>query len=224
MKKLLSIILVLFLLVAFHPVTAKITGAIGNGRVVLRPDVQAGETKVIERTLLVRNPNDVPVDIELEASETITDIIDLKDISFTLQPGEEKEARFNIILSDTKSYEGAIVVFFNFEGKQGIALTSTIIIVGDTPLTGDTESDITEDPGDGLDDIEIADDLADLEIDDTTEITGKAVDNGDVSIGFNTPKEKTGINFFSFNPIIIFTVILVFILLILGGFVYLLRK
>ena len=106
-----------------------ITGSIGNARAILYPKVGfLGET--IERTILVSNKNNVSINVTLEASQNISNIIKLIDKEFTLAPGEEIDARFDIVLKKEGDYEGNIIVYFkNAEEKgAGVALSSTLII------------------------------------------------------------------------------------------------
>ena len=118
----------LLLVLTINSVTA-ITGSIGNARMVLYPEVGfLGIT--IEKSILVKNVNDVPINITLEAADDIEDITTIIDKNFILEAGEEKDAVFKITLRKAGDYEGRINVYFKeLEGsKAGVALSSTIII------------------------------------------------------------------------------------------------
>lgn len=90
MKKILSlitlIILVLFLIILIPNVNA-LTGSLGNARMIIRADV--GD--IVNKYILVRNVNEVPVIIELAVSGDLKDKLILSDEGFILQPGEEKK-------------------------------------------------------------------------------------------------------------------------------------
>lgn len=105
-----------------------ITGKIGNARAVLYPEVGLfGIT--IERTILVINDNDVPINIKLEADAN-SSFIKIVDKEFTLEPGEERDAAIEIKLKKAGNYEGRVNIFFTpLDGKgAGVVLSSTLII------------------------------------------------------------------------------------------------
>jgi hypothetical protein len=101
----------------------------------------------IEKTILVKNVNDVPVNVTLEASEDFKDMVKIIDKKFTLEPEEEKDARFTITIRKEGDYEGKISVLFAPEGGSGagVALSSSIIIhAGDRASDTSEETDNTE--------------------------------------------------------------------------------
>lgn len=118
-----------------------ITGSIGNARMVLSAEV--GDT--INKYVLVRNVNDVPVDINLSVSENLTKDFKLVEDSFTLQAGDEKKAYFTIEARKPGSYETQInVQFLPLEGnKSGVGLSSTVIL----NVYGKGELPVDEEPG-----------------------------------------------------------------------------
>lgn len=114
-----------------------ITASIGNSRMVLR----AAPNEIIERSILVRNVNSVPVTINFLSSGDLKDNIKLKEESFILQPGEEKKAYFTIKSDKEGSTETKINVRFTPEEGNGVGLSSTIIIiVSGTPSIEKTNS------------------------------------------------------------------------------------
>ena len=120
-------LLLLFLTMFLSANVSAVTGKIGNARVVLYPEVD-GRT-VIDRTILIINDNPFPVEINITPSEEYKDIIQVADKDFTLKAGEEKDAKFKIILSQPGNYDGRLLVYFTEpEKKQGVALSSRIII------------------------------------------------------------------------------------------------
>ena len=125
MKYITSGIFVLILMIFVSNVYA-ITGSIGNARMVLRPEL--GDK--IEKSILVRNINDVPVDIELSILGDLEKYITIKDNNFTLQPGEDRKAFFVIDVQKGGVSETKINVKFTpTDGENGIGLSSTIIVI-----------------------------------------------------------------------------------------------
>ncbi|MEK6914550.1 MAG: hypothetical protein AABW83_02760 [Nanoarchaeota archaeon] len=103
-----------------------ITGSIGNARMILRLEI--GDK--IEKSILVKNINDVPVNIELIAIGDLEDYITIKDKSFSLQPKEEKKAFFTIDVKKGGTTETKINVKFSpIDGGNGVGLSSTIIVI-----------------------------------------------------------------------------------------------
>ena len=116
---------ILFLnLVSSQGIVAKL----GNAKVVLYPEIK-GKELVIDRTILVINDNDFPLNISVEASQEITNIIEILDKNFVLQSGESKNASFRIVLNKAGDYNGKINVYFSKIGEAGgVALASQLII------------------------------------------------------------------------------------------------
>jgi len=128
MKK--GLFALLIVLVVSCSFVSAITGSIGNARMVLYPEVSGLFGITIEKSILVKNVNDVPINITLEADSNLSKIVNIIDDKFVLQPGEEKKAEFTIKLKKAGNYEGQIFVSFSPEdGKgTGVGLASTIII------------------------------------------------------------------------------------------------
>ena len=126
-KKDLIIVLLLMFMFVFIVNVSAVTGKIGNARVVLYPEINGKTT--IDRTIQVINDNDFPVNINISESDEYKGIIQVEDKGFTLQAGEQKDAKFKIVLTKTGNYDGNVIVYFKKEGdKQGVALASRIII------------------------------------------------------------------------------------------------
>ncbi|MFA7707717.1 MAG: hypothetical protein WCX73_02100 [Candidatus Pacearchaeota archaeon] len=135
-KKTLIISSLLISLILISSVLA-ITASIGNAKMILR--AQTGDT--IEKSILVKNVNDVPVNIALTASGDLEKFIIIKDNNFTLQPKEEKDAAFTIKVTTSGTTETKINVQFTPVGeKNGAGLSSTIMVIA----TGEnlTETDL----------------------------------------------------------------------------------
>lgn len=209
--KLKRIIPIFIFLLVFSSFGLAIRGEIGSGRVVIN-DVWEGE-KTIERTILIRNINDVPIDITLLPTEDIEDIIHLIDGEFTLEAGEERKARFDIVLDRPGEWDGRIHVYFKPEDGNTVVLASHMIIKSGAAEGVEIPEEIPDETPDG--DEEIEDDEDEIEEDDN-EITG------DVAFGMggtDSPKPKK-----DFSGIIILVILLVVIVAAVGGGIYFLRK
>jgi len=116
------------MIVLLLALTSALTGKIGNARMVLYPEVGFWGTS-IDKTILVINDNSEEVSVKLQASEN-SSFIEITDKEFTLQPGEQRDAKFKINIRKEGDYEGRINVFFApFSGNgAGVVLSSTIII------------------------------------------------------------------------------------------------
>jgi len=127
---------IFFLLVAAIlvslPFTSAITASIGNSRMVLR--VGPGEN--IEKSILVRNINDVPVTIKFAVTGDLSKNVKLKDESFILQPGEEKNALFSIKADNANVTETKINVGFFPEDGNSVGLSSSIVVIADEKYAG----------------------------------------------------------------------------------------
>ena len=121
----LTVILIIILLSLISSVYA-ITGSIGNARMILR----LNEGDKIEKYILVKNVNDIAVNIELNADGDLKDYIEIKEDKFTLAPDEEKKAYFTIKAAKPDTTESKInVKFIPKDGKNGVGLSSTIIVI-----------------------------------------------------------------------------------------------
>jgi len=127
-KGIVASIFVVVLMLSFVGSVYAITGSIGNARMILRPEV--GET--IDRTILVKNVNDVPLDITLSVSGDLEGDVKLIDEEFNLAAGDERKARFTIKIKNDVTTETKINVQFSpVDGGNGVGLSSTIIIIPD---------------------------------------------------------------------------------------------
>jgi preprotein translocase subunit SecG len=124
---------------------AEITATIGNSRMVL--DLNPGES--VEKYILVKNSNEVPITIELTPSGDLIDTLVIKENNFTLAPGEEKKAYFTITASNSRATETKIYVKFIPEEGGSVGLASTILIFNPELNETDVDDDITGDAVDG---------------------------------------------------------------------------
>jgi hypothetical protein len=118
------IITCLILVNSVNQVTA-ITGSIGNARMLLKAEV--GDT--IDKYVLVKNVNNVTLNISVYATEELSEDIVIKNKEFLLLPGEEKKAEFTVKIKKEGITETKINVRFTpIDGKNGVGLSSTLII------------------------------------------------------------------------------------------------
>ena len=150
-----AVFIVITLLICSISFASAITGSIGNARMILR----ASQGDIIDKTVLVKNVNDVSVNIEIFASGDLEKYIDVKDKKFTLAAGEEKNAAFTIKVPKNGTTESSINVKFSpLDGGNGVGLSSTVIIMANESddvglfdwLTGD-DTDNTDNSDNGSD-------------------------------------------------------------------------
>ena len=142
--KIVSLVLLLILSVGL---VSAITGSMGNARMILR--VETGD--LIEKYILVKNVNDVPLDIELSPAGDLAEDIEIIDDKFSLGPGTEKKAYFNIKVKEEGTTESTINVKFTpEEGGNGVGLSSTVIVIAKEG-EGWWEDDYTNDDSDDVD-------------------------------------------------------------------------
>ena len=104
----------------------KVKASIGNGKMILRPEV--GET--IDRTIRVINDNIISVDIEVTGSGDLEDKITIVDDKFTLAPGEEKDARFKIKVNKAGDFDNRInVKFAPVDGSNAAGISAIVRII-----------------------------------------------------------------------------------------------
>ncbi len=153
-------LVVIFLLISNVMIISAITGSIGNSRMILYPEFNGKTATSIEKSILVKNVNNASINITLKIAEDSDDFLELIDNEFVLGAGEEKKARFLVLIKKEGKYNGKINVFFtSAEGKgPGVVLTSSISAIttkaGDTNLEDDTnpenDTSIDENPGVGI--------------------------------------------------------------------------
>jgi len=132
-KKIFGVLLLLIVLVSIS-FSSAITGSIGNARMILR--VTEGDT--IERSVLVKNVNDIAVDVDVYASGDLESDVVIEDESFRLEPGSEKKAYFNIRIKEAGTTETTVNVRFSpIDGGNGVGLVSTIIVIANESEGGD---------------------------------------------------------------------------------------
>ena len=131
MKKSLIFGFVALFLIVNGVLISAITGSIGNARMVLYPEVDGKTDTIIEKTILVKNVNDIPINITLVADEGAKEFIEVIDKTFILEAKDEKKAQFEVRVKKEGTYEGRINVFFTpIEGNEpGVVLASSITVI-----------------------------------------------------------------------------------------------
>ena len=115
----------ILILLVIIPSTFALTASIGNSRMVLRLD----QNEEIERSILVKNVNDVPVTINAFATGDLAKYITLEKESFELSPNDEEKLFFTINAKKSGTTESKINIKFIPEEGNGVGLTSTIIVI-----------------------------------------------------------------------------------------------
>jgi len=137
MKKVLFLISLMILLVV--PSVSALTASIGNARMILRPEVNDGETVTIDKSILVKNVNNITIKATLQTDKLFSEIIELIDEEVVLEPGESQEAKFRITIKSGGSYSGKVLITFfpnDPEIEQpSVGLASNIVIIAEGDVT-----------------------------------------------------------------------------------------
>jgi hypothetical protein len=159
MKKGIVLIFVLLIALSNCVFLSAITGSMGNARMVLYPEVNGWTNTVIDKTILVKNVNDMPINITLVADDDAKDFLEVIDKTFILEAGEEKKAQFQVKVKKEGTYEGRINVFFKDADpgskEAGVVLSLTITIIAKKDVIydeGADEGDIVNDNSEDIDD------------------------------------------------------------------------
>ncbi|MFH1590670.1 MAG: hypothetical protein ABIC95_01965 [archaeon] len=126
-----TILLFILLAVALCQGVSALTASIGNAKMYLNVNL-TGEPVNVDRTIMVRNVNNVSVVVTLEALDDLEGRTTLLDNEFVLDPDEEMHARFRVTVDQPGYYEGRIAVGFqdvNPVGAGGVGLQSQITII-----------------------------------------------------------------------------------------------
>lgn len=137
MKKILMILIAVFLIL---PLVSALLGSIGYAKTIIYP--QGSLPQTIEKTILVKNINNVSVEITLSLDANGKEFLELIDDNFILQPNENKTARFLVYINDTINYEGNILVEFSANGESSVILPATIKVIQQQNQGSSTIKDI----------------------------------------------------------------------------------
>lgn len=149
-REIISTIFVLLLFVSFAAHVSAITASIGNSRMVLR--VAPGEE--IRKYILVKNVNDISVNVEMSPSGELAEEVEIEEANFSLNAGEEKRAYFTIKANEEGTTETKINVKFSEGGDSGggvVGLSSTVILIASGD--GSDESEDGEETDDSISEI-----------------------------------------------------------------------
>ncbi len=198
MVKRLSIVIAIFFLLISVGFASSITGAMGNARMILYPEVNGWTNTIIEKSILTKNVNDVSINITLQIDQEGEKFLELIDKSFILQPHTEKKAEFIVKVKKEGTYKGKINVFFSpVDGNQkaGVALSSEIIVIAkkNQGSSGSNDGNIRDE-------------------DENTEVT-----TGDVVSGENEGKKSPVIGLgLLIGSVVVLLIILIFLVIVLS--------
>lgn len=131
MKRSLVLAFAILFLITNSVLVSAITGSMGDARMILYPEVNGWTNTVLEKSIAISNVNDFAINVTLVQDSNATKFTEIIDKTFILQPGENKEAQFNVKVKKEGKYEGKINVFFKAENGTGggVVLSSTIIVI-----------------------------------------------------------------------------------------------
>ena len=160
MNKTLSLFIVVSIITLFLTANViAITASMGNARMVLYPEIDGKNPTTIEKSILVKNVNDVPIKVKLVAGEDAT-FISIIDEELELQPDDEVKAKFEITVDKLERYEGRINVVFEPLDKEqpgvdksGVVLASNIIVIPKLPDGTEAEDNGEGESGSGNENI-----------------------------------------------------------------------
>ena len=103
------------------------SGSIQPPKMIFRVEAPANVTGSIN----VMNPNNDSLNVSIKASGDITGLAQLSENEIVLSANETKAVSFDVFVPSAGSYNGEIIFSFSPPGggTQGVALSSTIIII-----------------------------------------------------------------------------------------------
>ncbi len=133
MKKLLTIMLILA--VVLTPVYA-ITASLGNSRAIIDYELKKNGQNMLERDIEVRNVNDYPIKVTLEAIDGFKGITTFSETEVLLEPNTNKKVPFTVQLSQPGVIDGKINVYFIRddgvkESPAVLRATYTVLVSGE---------------------------------------------------------------------------------------------
>jgi hypothetical protein len=203
-----------------------ITASIGNSRMILRPEIN----EEIERSILVKNVNDVPVDISMFPSGDLEKNVKIFGENFTLPAGDEKKVTFTIFTEKAGSFDTKVNVRFTGPDGNGIGLSAAIILI----TNGTSQDDNPDDEIDDSDDSDANDDNDDTDDnddnDDTVTFNATSQTSQTNNSNINTPIRITGdlvkktANSLSISPALFLLISTTFLLLVFLLLIIYVRK
>jgi len=144
-------VMILILTILFTPSVLGLASSYGESKVILKPEVPEGETVQIERSIRVKNVNDIPIKVTFEPTENFKKIATMIDEEVVLQPGELKRGNFIITLRSGGTYEGRIMMTFSpldpDSKESSIGASSQITIYAQGPQNEYYDEFLEEEPG-----------------------------------------------------------------------------
>jgi hypothetical protein len=191
---LITVVSIFILLIVSGSLVSALTGSIGNARMVLYPEVDGVHEVTIDKSILVKNVNNVPILVTLVPDEAAEEFIDIIDNEFKLEPQSEKKAKFSVSVVDVGTYDGRINVMSssleeNYDGP-GVALSSNIVVIAKK-----AEGEIDIDEGDDDEDDKMED-----ERDEEDGVTGNVIDGSNSKGG--------GIGIFMYSTVVLVLVLI----------------
>lgn len=125
-----------------------LTASIGNSRAIVHAEVG----NVLERSILIKNVNDVDVRVTLDPAGDLENDFTFEDNNFTLSAHQDRELRYTLRVSKSGTTETKINVAFTPPEGSGVGIAATLIVVasengeGSENTSGDTIEDV---PGTG---------------------------------------------------------------------------
>ncbi|MFC1768992.1 hypothetical protein ACFLZX_04480 [Nanoarchaeota archaeon] len=124
MKKILLVLGIALLLLP-----AVFSARLGSSVATVTVEVTPGETSVVERIITPINDENVSIKVNIEPAKGLENITEIIDNDFILEPGEEKDARYNFVISEPGTYNGSLLVRFTpTTGDIGVGLEGTFDI------------------------------------------------------------------------------------------------
>ncbi|MBI2631457.1 hypothetical protein HYW75_00450 [Candidatus Pacearchaeota archaeon] len=120
-----SFALSLVLAILMLSLISGLTATLGNSRMVLR--MNSGDS--LEKYLLIKNANSVPVKIEITTSGDLAKWVNINDNIFSLSPDEEKKAFFTIKATKSGTTETKLNVRFIPEEGSAVGLSATVVVI-----------------------------------------------------------------------------------------------
>ena len=202
-------VIVVFVLIVLADFGYAITASLGNARAIINVDLKEVPT-IIERTVMVNNVNNESVKINVEVTDETKELVNIIDKEFRLNPGESKNAKYQVILKKPGNYEIRFSVTFTPDKGQPVGLSSVLIVKATSELDfPETEEELDNHISDNKDtDKSIDIDFVNRDTGNNNEITGQ---------------QTSKLNF-EFDALTVIFLILIVLVSILGGYYFLKRS
>ena len=95
---------------------------------ILRLQLYPLSPAVAIREFRIGNTYDVPMNIELELTEDMINLITLSEANFTLPPNENKTVEYTVTINEPGYYSGGILVKADIEGRGRIGYNADLSV------------------------------------------------------------------------------------------------